>query len=276
MSVESFIPELWASRIQTKLRDSLVYGGLVNTDYEGEIRSAGDTVRINQVGEVSIGTYVPNSTSITPEELTDYQTTLTVDQMKYFAFKVDDVDAAQAQAGYMDEAMASAGWGLRNVADEYIASLYTQAGATTVSTAIDSTNVLAALLTLGQKLAEFNIPDEGRWIVIPPWFKTKLALAKVLIQDSGAAVQTFQNGFSGRVAGFDIYESNNCPNSGGTYYIMAGTRKAISFAAQINKVEAYRPEAGFTDAVKGLYVYGAKVIYPDALVVLTATENSEP
>lgn len=276
MSVSNFIPELWSKRINQKLRESLVFGSVVNTDYEGEIGSGGDTVKINSIGDVTIGNYVPNSTSITPEQLNDYQTTLAIDQKKYFAFKVDDVDKAQINANVMDEAMQSAAWGLKNAADEYIAALYTDAGNTITSTAIDSTNVLAAVLTLGQYLSQENVPEDGRWLVIPPWFKTKLLLAKALVTDNGAAADAFTNGKVGRVGGFDIYESNNVSNNGTTYYIMAGTKKAISFAAQVNKVEAYRPEASFSDAVKGLYVYGAKVVYPDALAVLTATVGSEP
>jgi len=276
MSVTGFIPELWSRRINKKLRESLVFGSVVNTDYEGEIGAGGDTVKINSIGDVTIGNYTPNSTSITPEALNDYQTTLLVDQKKYFAFKVDDVDKAQVVANVMDEAMQSAAWGLKNAADEYIAALYTDAGNTITSTAIDSTNALASVLTLGQYLSQENVPEDGRWLVIPPWFKTKLLLAKALVTDNGAAADAFTNGKVGRVGGFDLYESNNVSNDGTTYYIMAGTKKAISFAAQVNKVEAYRPEASFSDAIKGLYVYGAKVVYPDALAVLTATVGSEP
>ena len=276
MSVSNFIPELWSKRINQKLRESLVFGSVVNTDYEGEIGSGGDTVKINSIGDVTIGNYVPNSTSITPEQLNDYQTTLSIDTKKYFAFKVDDVDKAQVNANVMDEAMQSAAWGLKNAADESIAALYTGAANTITTTAIDSTNAFAAVLTLGQYLSQENIPEDGRWLVIPPWFKTKLLLAKALVTDNGAAADAFTNGKVGRVGGFDVYESNNVSNDGTTYYIMAGTRKAISFAAQVNKVEAYRPEASFSDAVKGLYVYGTKVVYPDALAVLTATVGAEP
>lgn len=277
MSIDNFIPELWSTRLNQKLYDSLVFASCCNTDYEGEIRAAGDTVRINQVGDVTINaTYTPNSTSITPEALNDYQTTLVIDQTPYFAFYVDDVDRAQANANVMDGAMQSAAWGLRNKADEYIAALYGDAGYTLTSTAIDSTNVLALFLTMGQKLSEKNVPQEGRWAVVSPWILTKLALAKVLVTDAGAAAGAWSNGFQGRVAGFDVYESNNVYTSSSTYYPLFGHRKAISFAGQINKVEAFRPEAKFADAVKGLFVYGAKVVYPDALVCATTTVGSEP
>ena len=277
MSIDNFIPEVWSTRLNQKLYDSLVFASCCNTDYEGEIRGAGDTVRINQVGDVTINSaYTPNSTSITPEALTDYQTTLLIDQTPYFAFYVDDVDKAQANANVMDGAMQSAAWGLRNHADEYIAALYGDAGYTLTSTAIDSTNVFALMATMGQKLTENNVPDEGRWAVIPPWIATKLALAKVLVTDAGAAAGAFTNGFQGRCAGFDVYVSNNVYVSSSTYYPLFGHRKAISFAGQITKTEAFRPEAKFADAVKGLFVYGAKVVYPNALVVATTTVGSEP
>jgi len=276
MAIENFLPELWSTRINARLRKELVFGSICNRDYEGEIANYGDTVRINQVGPVTIGNYERNSTTITPQELNDFQTQLKIDQSPYFAFKVDDLDRAQANVNVMDEAIREATWGLRDHADRYIAGLWTEAGFTTTSTAVGSVNVLAALLSLGQKLSENNVPRDGRWVVLPPWMITKLALAKVLVQDAGAGRDAFENGFQGRVAGFDVYESNNVFESGGTYKIMAGHRRAIAFAGQVNKeVEAYRPEGSFSDAVKGLYLYGAKVIYPDALVVLTATVAAE-
>jgi hypothetical protein len=276
MSVKNFIPELWAARALAKLRKALVYAAGVNTDYEGEIRQAGDTVRINSIGEVTIADYVPNSTSITPEELNDQQQVLKVDQMKYFAFKVDDVDQAQLRGNVMDEAIGSGAWGLANAADYFVSGLYDQAGTTTVETAVNSLNVLVCLLTLGQKLDELNVPQVDRWCVIPPWMKTKLILAKVLLENSPGN-EAWTNGYVGRAAGFDLRESNNVRLVSATNYkIMAGTRKAISFAGQINKVEAYRPQSEFSDAVKGLYVYGGKVVYPDALAVLDATIAAEP
>ncbi len=276
MSIDNFIPELWSTRLNQKLYDSLVFASCCNRDWEGEITQAGDTVRINQVGDVTVATYTKNSTSITPEQLQDYQTTLLIDQSPYFAFYVDDIDRAQANVNVMDQAMQQAAWALRNNADEYIAALYGDAGYTLTSTAIDSTNVHALFLTMGQKLSEKNVPREGRWAVVPPWILTKLAIAKALVTDSGAAADAFANGFRGRCGGFDVYESNNVYTSSSTYYPLFGHRKAISFAGQVNKVEAFRPEAKFADAVKGLFVYGAKVVYPDALVCATTTVGSEP
>src|SRR5690349_13358556 len=98
MAITRFRPEIWSAELLVALRKSLVFAqpGVVNRDYEGEISAAGDTVRITSISDPTIGTYTPNSTSITPEELTDAQRTLVIDQAKYFAFYVDDIDARQA------------------------------------------------------------------------------------------------------------------------------------------------------------------------------------
>ena len=123
MSITRFRPEVWSAQLLVALRKALVFAqaNVVNRDYEGEITAAGDTVRITSISDPTIGTYVPNSTVITPEELTDAQRTLVIDQAKYFAFKVDDIDARQARGNVMPEAMNRAAYKLRDVVDQYIA-----------------------------------------------------------------------------------------------------------------------------------------------------------
>ncbi|MCE5322136.1 P22 coat protein - protein 5 domain protein [bacterium] len=273
MSVNNFIPELWSDRIFRKLQKTLVYGSLVNRDYEGEIAQKGDTVKIGSVGPVSVEDYTPNVTNIVAEELEDSQMNLEITQSKYFAFKVDDVDARQASGNLMAEGMDKAAFSMRDKADQYIASFYADASSITESTAITSKNVYAALLSLGEALDDLNVPAEGRWCVIPSWFKTKLVLAKYVVENTSN--DAFDNGRIARCAGFDLRQSNNVPNDGTNYKIMAGTDRAITYAEQINKVEAYRPESSFSDAVKGLHVYGAKVIDPDCMAVLDATIGAE-
>ncbi|WP_347245273.1 hypothetical protein [Thermogutta sp.] len=274
MSVNNFIPELWSRRILETLQKTSVYTSVCNRDYEGEIKGQGDRVRITALGPVTVSDYTKNSTTITPETLNDEQLTLEISQAKYFAFQVDDVDRAQAGVDIMAAAMNDAAYRLRDAADQYIASLYTEAGSISSSVAINSQNALAGLLTLAQALDERNVPTEGRWCIIPPWYKTKLVLAKVLVENT--TNEAFDNGFVGRAAGFDLKVSNNVPAATGTYRIMAGIPRAITYAEQINKVEAYRLQSRFADAVRGLHLYGAKVVLPDALAVLTCTIASEP
>jgi hypothetical protein len=276
MSVENFKATIWAAKVMANLRKALVYGDVVNTDYQGQIANLGDSVKINAVGDVTIGDYVPGTTTVTPQELDAYQTTLTVDQAKYFAFKVDDVDVAQGAGNAMSEGMASGAYGLKEAADSYIAGLYSKAGNITAATAVNSKNALACLMALKEALDKKNVPADGRFCVVPSWIITKLVLARVITQDQAGAADAWNNGTVARVAGFDLRQSNNVPVVGGTNYkIMAGIKRGISFAGQVSKVEAYRPEASFSDAVKGLYLFGAKVIDPDSLAVGDFTVGAE-
>lgn len=253
-----------------------------NRDYEGEIRSFGDTVRIGYIGDITIGNYSPNNTSITPEELTAVQSLLTIDQAKYFAFKIDDVDNAQTKPKLMDEAMQRAAYGLGDTVDQAIAALYSQAGesVTTEASSMNSASTLEALGAVVQRLDENNVSSAGRFIVVPPWVHTKILLANILQTDGSVdANQTFANGYVGRVLGLDVFVSNNITTTGTapsyTSYCMAGTRDAITYAEQVVKVEAYRQEASFSDAVKGLLVYGYRVLQPNALVSLKAIYKAE-
>lgn len=274
MSVSNFIPEVWAARIFARLRKALVIGDLANRDYEGEISEAGDTVKINSIGPVTVGTYTRNSGTLTLQTLEDSQMNLLIDQMKYFNFQVDDVDARQAAGNILAAGMDDAAYRLADTADTYLGTLYSQAGTTVVSATYNSLTAYALLLTLKQKLDEKNVPAEGRYCVIPPWFETKLLLAEVIVENTSN--DAFQNGKIARCAGFDLRRSNNLYNDGTYDMVMAGTSRAIAYAEQINKVEAYRPESKFCDAVKGLHVYGAKVVDPDCLAVAGVDEAAEP
>lgn len=278
MAITRFRPEIWSAELLVALQKSLVYAGptVVNRDYEGEISEAGDTVRITSISDPTVATYIPNVSVISPEELTDSQRTMVVDQAKSFAFKVDDVDARQARGNVMTTAMQRAAYRLADVVDQYVAGLYTgiqtanvlgSTGAPidTFTTATDAYDkVLVPMRTV---LAKANVPSSGRFIIVSPEFVGSLLKDARFVKVNESGTETgLRNGIVGRAAGFDILESNNTPNpSGDTQVILAGVNSAISFAEQINKTEAYRPEAGFSDAVKGLALYGAKLVRPDSL-----------
>ncbi|OII64597.1 P22 coat protein - protein 5 domain protein [Streptomyces sp. CC53] len=278
MTVRNFVPEIWSSRLLVATRKELIYASptVVNRDYEGEISEAGDTVRITSVSRPTVGTYTPGSTTITPETLTTGQRTLTVDQSKYWAFEIDDVDKRQAKGGLVPQAMSEAAYALADTIDQYVAGLYTQIQASNflnvVGSPIDTYTTPTdaydeVLVPLRTKLTKANVPRAGRYVIVPPEFYASLLLDDRFITADKAATDTgLRSGFVGRAAGFDIYESNNCPvPTGDTTVVQAGVKQAITFAEQINKTEAYRPENSFADAVKGLALYGAKVLRPDHL-----------
>jgi hypothetical protein len=280
MAITNFIPEVWSARLLSSLKKSLVFAGpgVVNRDYEGEIRDSGDTVRITSISRPTIGTYVKNSTTITPEALTDAGRSLLINQSRYFAFQIEDIDLAQSANGgaLMSEAAQESAYGLADVADQYVASLYTgvDAGNAISTTSItDSAKAVAGLINLMTQLNEANVPTQGRYVVVPPWYYALLLGSDLFVRvDASGSDQALRNGIVGRAFGFDVLVSNNCVNvTGDDWIVQAGVPGAIAFAEQIVKVEAYRPENGFKDALKGLHVYGAKVVRPDALATLTAS-----
>jgi len=280
MAITRFKREVWSANLLVSTRKALVYAGptIVNRDYEGEIKGAGSTVRITSISRPTVRTYVPNSTVVAPEELNDAQRTFTVDQQKYWAFSVDDVDAAQAVGNVMPQAMDEAAFAVADEIDQYVAGMYTGVVAANVlgstgapintyTTPTDAYDKV--LVPLRTKLSRANIPTAGRYCIASPEMYASLLLDNRFIKANEAGTsEGLRNGLVGRAAGFDIYESNNVPiPTGDIQVVSAGVNAAISFAEQVNKTEAYRPEGGFADAVKGLYVYGGKLIRPDHMAI---------
>ena len=282
MAVTNFIPELWSARLLNALDKSHVFANVVNRDYEGDIKKMGDTVHINTIGAVTIGTYTQNTDfSSGPETLATTDQTLTIDQAKYFNFQVDDIDAAQAAGDIMDKAMTRAAYGLADASDKYIAGILAGAAdaTNTVSTsavALTSSNVYENVVKMRTILDKANVPTAGRWLVIPPEMYALILLDDRFVKTGGEMAEgILRTGLVAQAAGFDIYLSNNCvsvnSNSKDTYTIVGGVDSAATYAEQIVSTEAYRPEKRFADAVKGLHVYGAKVVDKAQIACLKAT-----
>ncbi len=282
MAVTNFIPELWSARLLNALDKSHVFANVVNRDYEGDIKKMGDTVHINTIGAVTIGTYTQNTDfSSGPETLATTDQTLTIDQAKYFNFQVDDIDAAQAAGDIMDKAMTRAAYGLADASDKYIAGIL--AGAADASNlvsasavALTSSNVYENVVKMRTILDKANVPTAGRWLVIPPEMYALILLDDRFVKTGGEMAEgILRTGLVAQAAGFDIYLSNNCVSASVsekvTYTITGGVDAAATYAEQIVSTEAYRPEKRFADAVKGLHVYGAKVVDKAQIACLKAT-----
>jgi hypothetical protein len=276
MTVQNFIPTIWSARLNESLKKNLVYGNVVNTDYEGEIRGQGSTVKINSIGAVTIGNYDKAAGIGNPQELDATQKTLVIDQAKYFNFQVDDVDAAQANVNLLDGGIVEASYGLANMVDQYLAGFYTEVKAENTM-GNDTTPMIPTkdtaydlLIDLGVMLDENNVPETERFVVVTAWYYGLLLKDARFTKDPNI----IRTGYVGEIDGMTVYKSNNVPNtSGAKYKIIAGHKSAISFAGQVDSVEAFRPEKQFSDAVKGLQVFGAKCIKPEALAVLTANKS---
>lgn len=279
MAITTFIPELWSGALLAHLDKAHVFANLVNRNYEGEIREYGDTVHINQIGDVTIKNYTKGSDIDGADDLTTTEQLLIIDQAKYFNFGIDDIDAAQAKTELMDAAMARTAYALADVTDSFLAGLM-KAGAgitaglgnTTTPLAIDKTNAFETIVKVKTAMDKANVPTQGRWIVVPPEMEAALLLDTRFTSAAGqAGYENMKNGFIGRAGGFDIYVSNNVPVASGKYSIIASNNQSTTYAEQIVKTEGYRPEKSFKDAMKGLNVYGAKVTQGGAVAVLTAT-----
>ena len=301
----NMIPEIWSQELLRNLRRTLVYANLANTDYDGDISKMGDTVRINAIGDITVSSYTKDTSIGSPQTLTDAQTILQITQAKFFNFAVDDVDKAQGNPQVMAEAMSWAAYRLKFNIDTFVAGLYTDASATNLIGSSASPVTLAAatqanigagttlydeLVVLDQLLTQADVPnDADRFCVMPAWgrtllsqdirftsFNTEAALAARMTGsvDDGQGGPPPAGGYIGKIDNLSVYISNNAPHIGGTVgatgsqdVFLAGHRMAWSFADNVQSVEGYRPPDRFADAVKGLHLYGAKVVRPQALAV---------
>lgn len=274
MAILNFIPEVWTAELLVALEKSLVYGanGVVNRDYEGDISQFGDTVNITTLADPTIGTYTAH-TNITVEDVDDTATVLTIDQSKYFAFEVDDIEKRQARGNVMSEQARKAAYKLRDVADQYIATQMStsvdagnQVAEQTISTASAAYDLLVDLAVI---LDEDDVPTEGRWAVIEPAFHGLLLKdSRFIAAGDASGSQVRANGVVGEAAGFTLRKSNNTPAGPGVgagKQVLAGSPIATTYAEQIVKVEADRMELRFADLLKGLHLYGTKVTRPTAL-----------
>ena len=267
----NFIPEVFSKLLQAKFYKKSILPEISNTDYEGEISGQGDKVVIRTVPAVTINNYAG---TITTQELTTAKVEMLIDKAKYYSFKVDDVLAAQADINLLEGASTDAAEGMWiAVETEVLAGAIT--GATTIGaqTTITAANILTNILTMSKQLDELNIPEEGRFIVLSPEFISLLKQSELRqAYLTGDGTSPLRNGLVGMVDRFKVFQSNmvytaaSGADSGYTH-VLAGHPKALSFASQFTNTETVRMESTFGDQVRGLKVYGSKVVTPDALVV---------
>jgi hypothetical protein len=277
MAVNSFVPTVWGAAVLTALSESLTYGSerCSNRDYDGDVSEYGGTVKITTAGDVTIGDYVPY-TAYTPGQASTTTVDMPINQRKFWNFMLDDVDRAQVRddGDLVGKLSTRAAQQLKNTADRYVAAQMAagvaagnQIAELTVSTATDAYDKV--LLPLRQKLSEASVPTEDRFLIVTPAFHNKLlADNRFVAAGDATAADVRQNGFVGRAAGFDIFESVNAPDgpgAGAGKLIVAGHPSATTYAEQISKVEAIRMPDRFVDQLRGLYLYGSLVIRPTAL-----------
>ena len=291
-----FLPSVYSKKVLNFFRKASVVEAITNTDYAGEISAYGDSVKIIKEPVISVSDYTRGSDT-TDTKLTDQEISLVVDSAKAFKFIVDDIETNMSHVNFKEVATSSAAYALRDSYDAaVIAEMFsgvsssspdhvigsdsatadaTMAHATNSvdllgsdGTGVDAIDLMARMARL---MDDQNIPEEGRWFVAPPSFYEELAQSgsKLLSVDFNAGQGSIRNGLvsSGKLRGFDMYKSNNVAStSNATGKVLAGHMSSTATAQTIISTEVLRDPSSFGDIVRGLHVYGANVLRPEALV----------
>lgn len=273
MAVTSFVPEVWAASVLTALGEALTYGsdGVTNRDYQGEITEFGGAVTVNTLADPTIETYVPY-TDMAGSTASTAPQTMAVDQRKAWQVPVDDVDKAQMrdEGAFISALSARAAHKLSATADAYVAGLMADAVTPASATLGTSTSAYDVLLDLRTALSNNDVPVQGRWAVVTPAMAADLLADQRFVASGDAAgAQTRSTGVIGSAAGFAVLESPYAPAGATTgKLIIAGHPAATTFAEQISKMETVRHPRQFVDLIRGLHLYGAKVVRPEALAAV--------
>lgn len=268
MSIINFIPELWNVGMIDIMEKVHVYGKICRCEIDAPITRMGQTVHINGIGDITIGTYT--GADIDMQGLSDAGVTMKIAYGDYFNFWVNDVDALQANANLMNAASKKSSYKMKDKSDQRIYDAMVAAAGLSGPTegTLDVTAAISNIAEMDLLLKEAEIPPEDRWITMPHWMGTKLLLAGLYhAQDLKGNI----NGFVTKVLGPDLYESGN----NAATVILAGSYGAAAYAEQIVKTKAYEPEKKFGEALKGLHVYGVKVVKANELAIGNFTESVE-
>ena len=291
-----FLPAVYSKKVLNFFRKASVIEAITNTDYAGEITAFGDSVKIVKEPSITVYQY-ERGADVTQTKLTDAEITLIVDTANAFKFKVDDIESSMSHVNWREAASSSAAYALRDAFDEgVLATMFSGVASSSPNHILgsDSASDLAAgtfdgtgnldigfgtsehdpidlLGHMARLLDDQNVPEEGRWFAASPDFYEVLSetASKLLSVDYNAGQGSIRNGLvtSGKLRGFNMYKTNNIAsttNAAGK--CIAGHISSTATAQTITSTEVLRDPSSFGDIVRGLHVYGAKVLRDGALV----------
>lgn len=274
MAISNFIPEIWSDSINETLKKAQVLGKLCTQRWSGELSQKGDTVNILGVTTGAVASYDPSGTLVYGD-LSDTSAKLIVDQADSFSFGVDDIDKTQTLPGLVEAATTDYAYKLSDAMEQYIFGLADTSAE--VGTLLDYTddayltvaNISAAIGAVVVAMDEANVPSNGRWGVVSPAVYNLVVLAEIASLQSESAWGT---GEAATCQGITLFKSNNVVKTTSTTGVknLFGQGEAIALANQLNEIEAIRLQDAFRTGVRGLNVYGAKVVNKERLVILDA------
>jgi len=274
MAVTSFIPTIWYSKLLMALRPRLVGEAFVNHDVQGEVIYGG-SVKINRIGNVTLKAY--DGSSITYEDMNTSAETLNINNIKYVAVQIDDVDAVQARDGgqlmakYTEEMARQVAENLDQATFAEIAGAATSANTygddTTPIAITDGASAKKVLLKLKSLADRANVPVEGRRVACPPDFENALLADPYINIAPPTAEDTLKAGYVGKLYGMEIYSSNNIPQTDGNNdQVILSHPMFTSEVNQLQKLEALRLQDSFKDAIRCLSVSGVKTVMKEGVM----------
>ena len=280
----NFLPEIYSQKVLKFFRKASVVEDITNTDYTGEIENFGDTVRIIKEPTISVSSYARGA-AVNTQDLADDEIQLTIDKANAFAFKVDDIEERQGHINFETLATSAGAYALKDSYDSEvlsnIASSVTSAntyGADHATNSIDTgfdtgeVDPINVLARLGRLLDDQNVPTDNRWAVAAPIFFEQLQQTSSKLVDANflnEGSSQIRNGLvvPQLVNDLRLYKSNNMPSASTSdvYQVLAGHQGGVSTASQIAKTEVVRDTESFADIVRGLHVYGRKVLRTESI-----------
>lgn len=271
MAYQNFIPTVWSETINRELERNHVFVADTNRQYEGEVKQKGDSVRILGVGKPTITTQLGKKITLSgAEDVADQSITLPINHVAYFNYKVDDIDKRQAVGGLMEALSKETSEGLADEMDKFVANFATDKQAVVhnaTAIAITKDNILTTIDEMLVKLLENDVKRGSKiTLTLPPKFVMLLKQAYVDLDTNNS--EMMKNGAVGKYNGITIKESNNCAkDTNGNYMVQLKTDRAIAFVNPMTHIEPYRPQEGFSDAVKGFILYDGVIARPKELIV---------
>ena len=266
MAITNFIPAVWSENLYKQLEKKYIGVANCTREWEGDIKECGDRVKICGLGPISVFTYNKDTDLPAPVELTDESRELIINQADAFNFQIDDIDRAQTKPKLMDAAISQAADALVNKADKYVYSLAGTVTAQYMRDLIDLSHedLISKIIEIILEIRTSGVSEE-LVLEVSPRVAGVLYKAKLdLLNDNNTL---FETGCIGSIAGCKIYSSHNVSQvDAGSLKMntcILRSKRAVAFAEQLSEIEAYRPELRFADAVKGLHLYGAKIVRPE-------------
>ncbi len=271
MAISNFIPNVWSETLYSELDRQYIAVANTNREFEGDIKEKGSSVKICGIGYIAVSDYTKDTDMSNPQTLSDMAKELVIDQAKYFNFQIDDIDKAQGSPKLMEAAMRKAASALANEADRHVLTMCKYAGHIMRYTpTVD--NIIDIIIAARTRLLNANVSSSEE-VVLEVSPSVAELIVKAKINNLSDNCQTLENGCIGSIFGCKIFVTNNImiDDESGMEEIhkcMMRTKRSVAFAEQLSEIHAYRPEKRFADALKGLYLYGAKVVYPSELLSL--------